>query len=48
MDLEKLIEPTVAMAREAGDAILKVYATDFDVQEKADESPLTKADLASH
>lgn len=48
MDLKKLIEPTVAMARDAGDAILKVYATDFDVQEKADDSPLTQADLASH
>ena len=32
---------------EAGDAILAVYATDFDVQSKTDESPLTQADLAS-
>jgi 3'(2'), 5'-bisphosphate nucleotidase len=48
MDLKALIEPIVAMAREAGDAILKVYATDFDVQEKADDSPLTQADLASN
>ena len=48
MDLKALVEPVVAMAREAGDAILEVYATDFDVQNKADESPLTQADLASH
>jgi len=48
MQLEKLIEPVVALAAEAGQAILKVYATDFDVQEKSDESPLTQADLASH
>jgi len=48
MNLTKLIEPVVALAIDAGQAILKVYATDFDVQRKADESPLTKADLASH
>ena len=48
MDLKTLVEPLVAMARDAGDAILEVYATDFDVQNKADESPLTQADLASH
>jgi len=48
MHLEKLIEPVVALAAEAGQAILEVYATDFDVQEKSDESPLTQADLASH
>ena len=48
MNLKELIEPVVALATEAGQAILEVYATDFDVQEKSDESPLTQADLASH
>lgn len=48
MDLQALIEPVVKMAEDAGNAILEVYATDFDVQNKADESPLTQADLASH
>jgi 3'(2'), 5'-bisphosphate nucleotidase len=38
----------VAIARAAGDAILAVYAQDFDVDFKADASPLTEADLASH
>jgi 3'(2'), 5'-bisphosphate nucleotidase len=38
----------IDLARRAGDAILEVYRTDFDVETKADESPLTKADLASH
>ncbi len=37
-----------ATAREAGAAILKVYNTDFAVEEKSDSSPLTAADLASH
>ncbi|WP_456380068.1 3'(2'),5'-bisphosphate nucleotidase CysQ [Thiolapillus sp.] len=36
------------IARQAGEAILQVYAQDFDVQEKADHSPLTRADMASH
>ena len=48
MELKKLIEPVVALAEEAGRAILEVYSTNFDVQSKADESPLTQADLASH
>ncbi|MDH3547629.1 MAG: 3'(2'),5'-bisphosphate nucleotidase CysQ [Gammaproteobacteria bacterium] len=48
MNLKDLIEPIVALAIGAGGAILRVYATDFDVQSKADTSPLTQADLASH
>jgi 3'(2'), 5'-bisphosphate nucleotidase len=32
----------------AGRAILEVYGQDFDVTHKADQSPLTQADLASH
>jgi 3'(2'), 5'-bisphosphate nucleotidase len=48
MNLEELIDPVVALATEAGARILEVYATDFDVQEKDDASPLTKADLAAH
>jgi 3'(2'), 5'-bisphosphate nucleotidase len=48
MNLAELVEPVVAIAADAGDEILKVYATNFDVQAKQDESPLTQADLASH
>lgn len=48
MQLEKLIDPIVALAIEAGNAILEIYATDFDVETKTDESPLTKADMASN
>ena len=48
MHLDELIEPVIALATAAGQAILEVYATDFAVQEKSDESPLTQADLASH
>jgi 3'(2'), 5'-bisphosphate nucleotidase len=48
MNPRELIDPIVDLAVEAGEAILKVYATDFDVQAKGDDSPLTQADLASH
>ena len=48
MKLKELINPIVDLAIDAGQAILGVYATDFDVQSKVDESPLTQADLASH
>ena len=48
MDFKSLVEPIVALAEDAGRAILEVYSTDFDVQAKDDASPLTQADLASH
>ena len=48
MDLKSLVEPVVALAEDAGRAILEVYSTDFEVQSKDDESPLTQADLASN
>jgi len=48
MNLQHLIEPVVAAATRAGTAILEIYATDFDVEAKDDESPLTQADMAAH
>ena len=41
-------EGVIAIAREAAEAILRVYGSDFDVERKADASPLTEADLAAH
>ena len=46
--MKSLIDPVVALAEEAGRAILEVYSTEFEVQSKEDDSPLTQADLASH
>ena len=46
--MKSLIDPVVALAEQAGHAILEVYSTDFEVQSKEDESPLTQADLAAH
>ena len=38
----------VRIARSAGKAILSIYDSDFAVQAKEDNSPLTEADIASH
>ncbi len=43
-----LADALTDLARQAGDAILQVYAGEFEVQTKADASPLTVADLRSH
>jgi 3'(2'), 5'-bisphosphate nucleotidase len=42
------METLLELARKAGEAILAVYNTDFEVTDKSDNSPLTAADLASH
>ena len=38
------IKQIIAVAKEAGKAIMEIYAKDFNVEFKADESPLTEAD----
>ena len=48
VDLSALVKPVEAIAREAGCRILDVYAGSFSVVEKADQSPVTAADLAAH
>lgn len=45
---KKWLPQIIRIAREAGDAIMEVYRGDIDVQRKADNSPLTLADLAAH
>jgi len=42
------IEALVSIVEDAGSAILEVYDSNFEVQTKGDESPLTQADLAAH
>lgn len=44
----EFLKPLTDIAREAGEAILEIYNTDFAVSEKEDNSPLTQADLASN
>ena len=44
IDIDKICD----IAKEAGNAILEIYETDFDVTIKGDNSPLTSADKAAH
>ncbi len=46
--LSGLVAPVSELVREAGRAILAVYAQDFEVEHKDDRSPLTAADRAAH
>lgn len=43
-----LRETAIAIAQEAGQAIMQVYADGFEVQIKDDDSPVTAADLAAN
>lgn len=47
-EMNQLLPELLDIARRAGAAILEVYREDFSVTHKEDDSPLTKADLASH
>lgn len=49
MDLTReLLDAICQIAVEAGHKTLPIYHSDFDVESKADDSPLTQADLAAH
>lgn len=49
MELKKLKEIAIKAAIAAGEKIMEIYETDdFGVDMKSDNSPLTKADIASH
>lgn len=45
MKFERLL---IEASLKAGEEILKIYAQDFDVETKSDESPLTQADKNAH
>jgi 3'(2'), 5'-bisphosphate nucleotidase len=45
MNPETLQAPLCEIARAAGAAILRVYATEFEVRRKSDQSPVTDADV---
>jgi 3'(2'), 5'-bisphosphate nucleotidase len=48
MNQEVCLKTALDAALRAGGAILQIYARDFEVEFKADESPLTEADKAAH
>ncbi|HYG12859.1 MAG TPA: 3'(2'),5'-bisphosphate nucleotidase CysQ [Methylophilaceae bacterium] len=47
-ELHAWLPQVIAIARQAGDAIMEVYGGDIKVQRKLDRTPLTEADLAAH
>ena len=48
MNQTDLLEEILQLSVEAGDAIMGIYAKDFNVEYKEDKSPVTDADLAAH
>ena len=44
----QLIEELIQLTEAAGEAIMEIYRSDFEVDFKEDTSPLTQADLAAH
>jgi 3'(2'), 5'-bisphosphate nucleotidase len=44
----EVLDSVIDIARRAGREILDVYGTDFEARAKADNSPLTEADLRAH
>lgn len=44
IERQALLERLIPVVRDAGNVILKVYATDFEVRGKDDASPVTEAD----
>jgi len=46
--LAELLKTVNPLAQTAGECIMEIYSTDFEVEHKADESPLTRADMAAH
>jgi len=45
IDHAALLPALVAVSKRAGEIILAIYRTDFDVEQKADYSPVTQADI---
>ena len=43
-----LLKEIEMIARDAGKVMMEIYQKDFEIYEKADESPLTEADLAAN
>lgn len=46
-ELHQLAHRVNAVARSAGDIILRIYSSDYDVETKTDNSPVTSADMAA-
>ncbi len=47
-NISQLLDPVLALAREASGRIMELYNTNFDIEQKEDKTPLTAADIAAH
>ena len=45
---DKLLNQIITLAEQAGEKILEIYETDYAIEHKEDETPLTEADMAAH
>ncbi len=43
-----LLAPVIEVAKQAGRKIMEIYESDFQVEQKADHTPVTAADTAAH
>ncbi|MFC4260109.1 3'(2'),5'-bisphosphate nucleotidase CysQ [Marinobacter lacisalsi] len=48
MNHESLLDKILEIADIAGEKVMAIYQTDFEVETKEDNSPITEADIASH
>lgn len=48
MQLSSILPDVIRVADEASEKVLRIYQSDFKVNYKADESPITAADTAAH
>ncbi|MDX1756678.1 MAG: 3'(2'),5'-bisphosphate nucleotidase CysQ [Marinobacter sp.] len=48
MEYQSLLQDVIRIADQASQKVMDIYRSDFKVEYKADESPITAADLASH
>ncbi|MGD8514844.1 MAG: 3'(2'),5'-bisphosphate nucleotidase CysQ [Granulosicoccaceae bacterium] len=48
LDYCALLKGVIPIARQAGEAILAIYETDYAIEHKDDKTPLTEADMAAH
>jgi len=45
---DQLLDVIIKLSRQAGERILEIYETDYAIEHKDDETPLTEADMAAH
>ncbi|GGY76237.1 3'(2'),5'-bisphosphate nucleotidase CysQ [Marinobacter zhanjiangensis] len=48
MNYESLLDKLLEIADSASEKVMAIYQTDFQVETKEDNSPITEADIASH